>query len=83
LATALWDTGNIDARLLAILLIKPKSLSRDVMDQMMRSVGFAQVADWLIANVVKCHPDKESRRQLWMDDDNPWIARAGWSLTSE
>ena len=24
LAIALWDTGNIDARLLAILLIKPK-----------------------------------------------------------
>jgi 3-methyladenine DNA glycosylase AlkD len=25
LAMALWDTGNIDARLLAILLIKPKT----------------------------------------------------------
>ena len=29
LAIALWETGNIDAQLLAILLIKPKSLSRD------------------------------------------------------
>lgn len=83
LAIALWDTGNIDARLLAILLIKPKNLSRDEMDRMVRSVNFVQVADWLTAYVVKSHPDKESLRQSWMEDDDPWAARAGWSLTSE
>ena len=83
LAIALWDTGNIDAQLLAILLIKPKSLSRDEMDRMVRSVNFAQVADWLNSYVVKNHPDKEALRQAWMEDDDPWAARAGWSLTSE
>ncbi|WP_373372413.1 DNA alkylation repair protein [Polyangium mundeleinium] len=83
LAIALWDTGNIDARLLAILLLKPQNLSRDEMDRMVRSVDFVQVADWLNANVVKNHPDKESLRQSWMQDDDPWAARAGWSLTSE
>jgi 3-methyladenine DNA glycosylase AlkD len=82
LAIALWDTGNIDARLLAILLIKPKHLSRDEMDRMVRSVNFVQVADWLNSYVVKSHPDKESLRQSWMEDDDPWAARAGWSLTS-
>ena len=83
LATALWDTGNIDARLLAILLIKPQSLSRDEMDRMVRSANFVQVAEWLNSYVVKNHPDKESLRQAWMKDDDPWAARAGWSLTSE
>jgi 3-methyladenine DNA glycosylase AlkD len=63
LAIALWDTGNIDARLLAILLTKRKSLSRDEMDRMVRSANFAQVADWLNSYVVKSHPDKESLRQ--------------------
>jgi 3-methyladenine DNA glycosylase AlkD len=82
LAIALWDTGNIDARLLAILLIKPNNLSRDEMDRMVRSVNFVQVADWLNSYVVKNHPDKESLRQAWMEDDDPWAARAGWSLTS-
>ena len=47
LAIALWGTENIDARLLAILLIKPKNLSRDELDRMVRSVNFVQVADWL------------------------------------
>ena len=83
LAIALWETGNIDARLLAILLINPKKLTGDDLDRMVRSVGFAQVADWLNSYVVKKYPDKETLRQRWMADDHPWTARAGWSLTSE
>jgi 3-methyladenine DNA glycosylase AlkD len=83
LAAALWDTGNLDARLLAILLMKPKNLSRDQVDTMVRSVECSQVADWFIAYVVKRHSDKESLRQSWMHDGHPWAARAGWSLTHE
>jgi 3-methyladenine DNA glycosylase AlkD len=83
LALSLWETGNIDARLLAILLIKPKSLSADEVDRMVRSVTYVQVADWLIAYVVKRHPDKETLRQAWMADVDPMAARAGWSLTAE
>lgn len=83
LAISLWDTGNIDARLLAILLIKPKNLSAGEIDRMVRSATFVQVADWLNSYVVKSHPDKESLRRSWMEDDDPWAARAGWGLTSE
>jgi 3-methyladenine DNA glycosylase AlkD len=83
LAIALWETGNVDARLLAILLINPKNLSGTEMDRMVRSATFAQVADWLNSYVVKNHPDKEALRQVWMAADDPWAARAGWSLTSE
>ena len=53
------------------------------MDRMVRSVNFVQVADWLNSYVVKNHPDKETLRQKWMADSDPWAARAGWSLTSE
>jgi 3-methyladenine DNA glycosylase AlkD len=80
---ALWNTGNIDARLLAIPVIKPPALSADEMDRMVRSVSFVQVADWLNSYVVKCHPDKETLRQGWMTSDDPMAARAGWSLTAE
>ena len=83
LAIALWETGNVDARLLAILLMKPKSLSSTEMDRMVRSGTFVQVAEWLNSYVVKNHPDKEALRQVWMAADDPWAARAGWSLTSE
>jgi len=83
LALALWETGNLDARLLAILLINPKDLSADEVDRMVRSVGSAQVADWLNSYIVRKHPDKETLRQRWMSDDDPWAARSGWDLTAE
>ncbi|QQS48491.1 MAG: DNA alkylation repair protein [Acidobacteriota bacterium] len=83
LAIELWDTGNIDARFLAILLIKPDNLSRDEVDRMVRSANFSHVADWLNSYIVRKHPDKEALRQVWMEDADPWAARAGWSLTSE
>ena len=83
LAIALWETGIIDARLLAILLMKPRTLSADEMERMVRCVTFVQVADWLNSYVVKRHPDKETLRQGWMVTDDPMAARAGWSLTTE
>lgn len=82
LALELWDTGNIDARLLAILIIDPKRLSRAELDTMVRSERFVQVADWLYSNVIKFHPDSESLRNEWMKSDHVMCARAGWSLTS-
>lgn len=76
LALSLWETDNIDARLLATLLIKPKSLSAEEMNRMVRSVTFVQVADWLNAYVVKQHPGKETLRQKWMMTNHRWAARA-------
>jgi len=83
LALELWETENVDARLLAALLIKPKNLSVEEMDRMVRSASFKQVADWLTSYVLKLHPDKESLRRRWMTTDQPMAARAGWSLTAE
>src|SRR5688500_2511774 len=83
LALSLWETGTADAQFLATLLIQPKKLSADEMDRMVRSVAFVRVADWLIAYVVRQHPDKEALRQKWMATDDRWTARAAWDLTAE
>lgn len=83
LAMSLWETGNIDAQYLAILLFKPKDLSAEEVDRLVRSVTFEWVADWLTNYVVKQHPDKETLRRDWMATDDRWAARAGWSLTAE
>jgi 3-methyladenine DNA glycosylase AlkD len=82
LALELWETGNLDARLLAVLVMNPKQLSRDDMDRLVRSADFVQVADWLSSYVLKEHPAKEALRQAWMADEDRWAARAGWGLTS-
>ena len=83
LALQLWETGNMEARLLAAIVMKPKQLSEDQVEQMVAEADYAQLADWVNAYVVKEHPAKETLRQRWMHSDHPWLARSGWSLTKE
>ncbi len=82
LALKLWETGNVEAQLLAALILKPTSLSADELDAMTRSTTCAQVADWLNAYVVAQHPEKDVLRGKWMKDKDRWAARAGWNLTA-
>ncbi|GGB87635.1 DNA alkylation repair protein [Dyadobacter sediminis] len=82
LALELWNTGNTDARFLAILLIDPKQLSSDEISGMVKSERFTHVADWLYTYVIKLHSDNEALRIEWMQSEDPMCARAGWSLTS-
>lgn len=82
LALALWKTGNVDAQFLAVLLIKPQDLSEGELEQMVKSVSWMWVADWLHSYVTKAHAGKETLRQKWMTSDHPWTARAGWQLTA-
>ncbi|HKQ50659.1 MAG TPA: DNA alkylation repair protein [Phycisphaerae bacterium] len=84
LALELWKTGNIDAQLLAILIMKPKELSAKELDKLVRTARFAWVADWFNAYIVKeqCFADKETLRIKWMEDKDGWAARAGWNLTA-
>ncbi len=85
LALELWATANIEARLVAILVMKPKDLTSAQLDAMVRSITFSHVADWFSSYITKKHPDKESLREKWMKakEKNAWAARAGWSLTAE
>ncbi len=83
LALSLWQTGNIEARFLAILLLKPADLTADEADALVRSNDFAHVADWLSAYILKTHPAREELRLRWMQDPHPFAARAGWSLTAD
>jgi 3-methyladenine DNA glycosylase AlkD len=82
LALELWDTENIDARFLALLILKPKELSKDDLNRMVRSEKFPHVADWLYSYVIKEHADNETLRKEWMSTKDVMAARAGWSLTS-
>lgn len=83
LAMQLWETGNVDARFLALLVIKPKQLTPNELEEMVKSNDFAHIADWLSSYVIKAHPEKEALRQKWMQADHPMLLRAGWSLTTE
>lgn len=83
LGLELWNTGNADAQMLAILLVRPKDLSTKELASMAKEGKCEWVADWLNNYVIKKHPETESLREAWMKSKNAMTARAGWSLTAE
>nr|WP_220388495.1 DNA alkylation repair protein [Rhodococcus globerulus] len=83
LAQQLWKTDDTAARLLAILICRPKAFDRDELDAMLREARTPKVHDWLVNYVVKKNPHAEELRLAWLDDPDPVVASAGWALTTE
>ena len=83
LARQLWATDDTAARLLAILICRPKKFERDELDVMLRQARTPKVHDWLVNYVVKKNPHCEELRLAWFADPDPVVASAGWALTTE
>jgi 3-methyladenine DNA glycosylase AlkD len=83
LARELWATGDSAARLLALLICRPKAFERDELDAMLREARSPKVQDWLVNYVVKKSPHAEALRVVWFADPDPVVASAGWALTTE
>jgi 3-methyladenine DNA glycosylase AlkD len=83
LASELWDTNDTAARLLALLICRPKLYEPDELDAMLREAGAPKVHDWFVNYVVKKNPHAEELRERWFSDPDPVVASAGWALTTE
>ncbi|MFL4477443.1 DNA alkylation repair protein [Paeniglutamicibacter sp. ORCA_105] len=83
LAVRLWATGDTAARLVALLICRPKAFGREELDTMLRQARAPKVHDWLVNYVVKKSPHAEELRVAWSADSDPVVASAGWALTSE
>ncbi|WP_405968512.1 DNA alkylation repair protein [Streptomyces sp. NBC_00015] len=83
LAVRLWETDDSSARLLAVLICRPKAFERDELDAMLRGARTPKVHDWLVNYVVKKSPHAEELRVDWSADPDPVVASAGWALTTE
>ena len=83
LARELWATDNTAARLLALLICRPKAFEQDELDTMLRESRAPKVHDWLVNYVVKKSPHAEELRVKWTADADPVAASAGWALTTE
>jgi 3-methyladenine DNA glycosylase AlkD len=83
LACRLWETADTAARLLAILICRPKAFERAELDVMLREARAPKVHDWLVNYVVKKNPHSEELRLAWSADPDPVVASAGWALTTE
>ncbi|MCD1571166.1 DNA alkylation repair protein [Agromyces mediolanus] len=83
LALRLWATDDTAARLVAILISKPRAFTPAELDEMLREARAPKVHDWLVNYVVKKGPHAEELRKAWLADPDPVVASAGWALTSD
>lgn len=83
LARDLWATGDTGARLVALLLSKPKDYAADELDAMLREARAPKTLDWLTNYILKKSPHAEDLRVRWFDDPAENVAAAAWALTTE
>ena len=79
----LWATGDTAARLVAILISRPRLFTASELDAMLRDARVPKVHDWLVNYIVKKSPHVEQVRAAWFADPDPVVASAGWALTSD
>lgn len=82
-AAELWRSGEAAARLVAVLMLRPRDRDADGYDTMLREAGSPKVQDWLVSYLVKKSPSAEELRLRWIADPDPVVASAGWALTTE
>ncbi|MFN3600083.1 MAG: DNA alkylation repair protein [Dietzia sp.] len=82
-AVELWATGDSAARLLALLICRPREFSPGRLDEMLREARTRKVHDWLVGYVVMKGPHAEQLRREWLGDPDPVVAAAGWALTAD
>lgn len=83
LALELWATDDTAAKLVALLICKPKEFTLEQLDAMLRQARTPKVHDWLVGYVVKKSSHAEELRRKWFADKDPVIASAGWALTTD
>ena len=81
-ARELWATDDVPGQLLALLIAKPRELSADEVDRMLRTTRSAKAHDWLVNYIAKKSPHAEELRVRWFDDADADARAAAWSLTT-
>lgn len=80
LAESLWKTGNVDARMLAVMIADPDTFRKSDLDRWMRQIDFYTLADVYVKEVVCRSAHVRSRLEKWIDTKHEWVGRAGWVI---
>ena len=79
LATALWASGNTDARTLAAKIADPARLDAATAARWIEDAKYAGVVDE-VAGVVARSPLALTCMAEWVASDDEWLGRAGWGI---
>ena len=80
LAEALWETGNEDARVLAMMITDPQLLTVERVEGWLRDCQHYALTDALVTYAAAKAPFAKDVVSQWMQADEEWIGYAGWQL---
>ncbi|MGH9662780.1 MAG: DNA alkylation repair protein [Bryobacteraceae bacterium] len=80
LAEALWQTGNVDARSLALLIADPRAMTEKQLDAWAGGVTAGGHADLLARYVVSASPHARGRAEAWARSKEEFVGQAGWDV---
>lgn len=83
LALGLWDTGNYDARNLAVKVADPARLGPDELDRWVREGGAAPMCGGYVAMLAAEGPHALAKVAAWSGSTDPHERRAGWGLVGQ
>lgn len=83
LATALWDTGNYDARNLAAKIADPARLTADELDRWAQATETMRSCTPYVAMLAAEGPHADAKAAAWIGAAAGWARSAGWSLLGQ
>jgi 3-methyladenine DNA glycosylase AlkD len=83
LACALWDTGNLDARNLAVKIVDPLQLTAGDLDRWVSWGAAPQLCGNYAAMLGAERPDGAATATRWLSAKDEATRRAGWTLLGQ
>lgn len=81
LAAALWESGNHDARVLAMKIADPAQATAKQLNAWVKDCT-NHVAGWAVAEFAAKTSQAEALARKWATASNEWVAAGGWSIVS-
>lgn len=79
LAVELWQTGNTDARTLALMIADPQQLSASAADAWLKDISYSLLADMLAGLVVHA-PFAAAKLKKWTKSRKEYVRQCGYCL---
>jgi 3-methyladenine DNA glycosylase AlkD len=80
LALSLWETGNVDARMLSAMILDLAKLERDRAERMVKEAGYLDLVEELVFDAIAEAPYAAELREAWLASPDDLEGRVGWSL---
>jgi 3-methyladenine DNA glycosylase AlkD len=77
LACQLWDTGNVDARSLATMILDPKQLDEKTASSWISQLDYYALAMLLAGSIAQSNFAHKAINE-WIDSDNQYIRQSGY-----